>query len=60
MKRTQAVSESRRQRQMAETANRRSAEALRRAAHALVDAGISYRDAARIMGVSHQRIAQLV
>lgn len=47
-------------REQAAEANRRSAEELRLAAVALVEAGLSHRDAGFVMGVSHQRIAQLV
>ncbi|WP_296136302.1 hypothetical protein [uncultured Tessaracoccus sp.] len=54
-----AVAEAERLRRESEDANRRSALALRRAVRILVDAGVSYRDAGEIMGVSHQRVAQL-
>ena len=47
-------------REAAARAQRESAMASREAAAALVDAGLSMRDAASVMGVSHQRIAQLV
>lgn len=56
----QAMREAERFRAEADRANAASAAALRRAAKSLVGAGISYRDAARIMGVSYQRVAQLV
>lgn len=56
----QAMREAERLRAEADRANADSAAALRRAATSLVSTGVSYRDAARIMGVSHQRVAQLV
>ncbi|KXA68022.1 hypothetical protein KJZ00_06440 [Cutibacterium avidum] len=55
-----AMREAERLRVEAERANADSAAALRRAATSLVSAGVSYRDAARVMGVSYQRVAQLV
>lgn len=41
-------------------AQHQAAEASREAASVLVSSGLSMRDAARVMGVSHQRVAQLV
>lgn len=55
----EAMEESDRLRHEAEQANAASAAALRRAAKVLVSSGVSYRDAAQVMGVSHQRVAQL-
>lgn len=46
---TEAIAEAQRLRAESEAANRQSAAALRRAVRALVDAGISYRDAAQLM-----------
>lgn len=41
-------------------AQHQAAEASREAASVLVSSGLSMRDAARVMGISHQRVAQLV
>ena len=51
---------SREARERATIANAEAARAARAAAHALADAGLTVRDIGTIMGVSHQRSAQLV
>lgn len=48
------------QRQIAATATRRAAQESRAAAHALRSEGLTLRDIGTIMGVSHQRAAQLL
>jgi predicted RNase H-like HicB family nuclease len=50
----------RRTRQRADLAEDRAREATIAAVRALTDAGYSRRDAARVLGVSHQRVHQLV
>jgi predicted transcriptional regulator len=44
----------------ADLAEDRSREANTAAAHALTDAGYSRRDAATLLGISHQRVQQLL
>ena len=55
----QAVREYKEAAETAEIADRAVYVASRRAAHALKDEGLSLRDVGRVMGISHQRAAQL-
>lgn len=54
------VDDARQARVASEKADRAAADAVRRAARELTSAGLSMRDVGSIMGVSHQRVAQLV
>ncbi len=54
------VEDARRARASAEQAERAAADTVRRAARELTAAGLSMRDVGSIMGVSHQRVAQLL
>ncbi len=55
-----ATESARRRRERARSAELESAAATREAAQALVDSGLSYRDAAELLGLSHQRVHQLL
>jgi predicted RNase H-like HicB family nuclease len=55
-----AVQRSRRTRERAERQRENAQEETRAAAEALVDEGISLRDAGELLGLSHQRVQQLV
>jgi hypothetical protein len=55
-----AVDELRRRKGQADAAQRAASEAAVAAAEALVGAGLTVRDAGRVLGVSHQRVAQLL
>ena len=54
------VEQARQAREQARTADRLAIEQTRRAAVALTSRGISIRDAAAILGISHQRVHQLL
>jgi predicted RNase H-like HicB family nuclease len=54
------VEQARKAREQARDADRLAIEQTRKAAIALTSSGISMRDAARILGVSHQRVHQLI
>ena len=56
----QTVEQARRAREQAKNADRLALEQTRKAAAALTKRGISLRDAAAILGISHQRIHQLL
>jgi hypothetical protein len=56
----QAAGQASRLRSQAADLRRQAAEHYRRAATTLTDAGLSLRDTATIMGISYQRVAQLV
>ncbi len=56
----QTVERARRAREQAKNADRLALEQTRRAAAALTKRGISMRDAAAILGISHQRVYQLL
>ena len=55
-----AVEQARKARDRARTADRLAIEQTRKAAVALTSRGISMRDAAAILGISHQRVHQLL
>jgi predicted RNase H-like HicB family nuclease len=55
-----AVQRSRRKRERAERERENAQEETRAAAEALVDEGMSLRDAGELLGLSHQRVQQLV
>jgi predicted RNase H-like HicB family nuclease len=55
-----AVSSARDARENARVAEERAADLTRRAANALVDSGLPLRDSAALLGISHQRVHQLV
>ena len=55
-----AVERSRRTRERAEREHENAQEQTRAAAEALVDEGVSLRDAGDLLGLSHQRVQQLV
>ena len=55
-----AVQRSRRTRKRAERERENAQEQTRAAAEALVDEGVSLRDAGELLGLSHQRVQQLV
>ena len=57
---TSAAAEAEESRRVAAEATHRAAEASRAAARSLREAGLTLRDVGTIMGVSHQRAAQLV
>jgi predicted RNase H-like HicB family nuclease len=54
------VEQARQAREQARNADRRAVEQAREAAAALTNRGISMRDAAAILGISHQRVHQLL
>jgi hypothetical protein len=54
------VEQARQAREQARNADRLALEQTRRAAAALTNRGISMRDAAAILGISHQRVHQLL
>jgi len=54
------VEQARQARQQARSADRLAVEQTRKAAAALTNRGISMRDAAAILGISHQRVHQLL
>jgi predicted RNase H-like HicB family nuclease len=56
----QAVATARQARQHAQQAREAALGATRKAARVLVHGGLSTRDAAELLGISHQRVAQLV
>ena len=56
----QAVEQAREAREQARTADRLAVERTRKAAAMLTRSGISIRDAAAILGISHQRVHQLL
>jgi predicted RNase H-like HicB family nuclease len=55
-----AIQRSRRTRERAEREHENAQEQTRAAAEALVDEGVSLRDAGELLGLSHQRVQQLV
>ena len=55
-----ATQSARRRRERARSAEAEAAAATRDAAQALVDSGLSHRDAAELLGLSHQRVHQLL
>lgn len=55
-----AIQRSRRTRERAERERENAQEQTRAAAEALVDEGVSLRDAGELLGLSHQRVQQLV
>jgi predicted RNase H-like HicB family nuclease len=55
-----ATDSARRRRERARSAEAEAAAATREAARALVDSGFSHRDAAELLGLSHQRVHQLL
>jgi predicted RNase H-like HicB family nuclease len=55
-----AIQRSRRTRERAERERENAQEQTRAAAEALVDDGVSLRDAGELLGLSHQRVQQLV
>ncbi len=55
-----AIRRSRRTRERAEREHENAQEQTRAAAEALVDEGVSLRDAGELLGLSHQRVQQLV
>jgi predicted RNase H-like HicB family nuclease len=55
-----ATDDAQRRRKQARSAEIEAAVATRRAAQALADAGLSRRDAAEVLGLSHQRVDQLL
>jgi predicted RNase H-like HicB family nuclease len=55
-----AIQRSRRTRKRAEREHENAQEQTRAAAEALVDEGVSLRDAGELLGLSHQRVQQLV
>jgi transposase-like protein len=55
-----ATDSARRRRERARSAEAEAAAATRDAAQALVDSGLSHRDAAELLGLSHQRVHQLL
>ncbi len=57
---SRAVEQARQAREQARDADRRAVEQAKKAAAALSRRGISMRDAARILGISHQRVHQLL
>lgn len=56
----EAVDELRRRKGQADAAQKAAREAAVQAATALVDEGLTVRDAGRVLGVSYQRVAQLL
>ncbi|MDD7466191.1 MAG: hypothetical protein PUK59_08235 [Actinomycetaceae bacterium] len=57
---TRAMDAARESRRIAEEANARSAQEYRRAAAALRSEGVTLRDIGTLMGISYQRVGQLV
>lgn len=57
---SRTVEQARQAREQARSADRLAVEHTRKAAAALTDRGISMRDAAVILGISHQRVHQLL
>jgi predicted RNase H-like HicB family nuclease len=57
---TAAIQRSRRTRERAEREREHAQEETRAAAKALIDEGVSLRDAGELLGLSHQRVQQLV
>jgi transposase-like protein len=55
-----AIQRSRRTRERAERERENAQEQTRAAAEALVEVGVSLRDAGELLGLSHQRVQQLV